>query len=50
MSISNVNSGRMAAHQYANRIQKNDTAKTDRTGFLSAVSAKQAEKMEGFSF
>lgn len=47
MSISNVNSGRMAAYQYANRIQKNDTVKTDRTGFLSAVSAKQAEKTEG---
>ena len=47
MSIGNVNSAMMAAYQYANKTQKSNAVKTDTTGFLSAVSAKQAEKTEG---
>ena len=47
MSIANVNSAMMAAYQYANKTQKGNAAKTDTTGFLSAVSVKQAEKTEG---
>ena len=46
MSIGNVNSAMMAAYQYANKAQRNNTAKTGSTGFLSVVSAKQAEKTE----
>ena len=45
MSIGNI-SGSLAAYQYANKTQRNNTAKTGSTGFLSAVSAKQAEKTE----
>ena len=46
MNIGNVNSAMMAAYQYANKTQKNNTAKTGSTGFLSAVSARQAERTE----
>ena len=45
MSIGNI-SGSLAAYQYANKTQRNNTAKTGSTGFLSAVSARQAERTE----
>ena len=47
MSIANVNSTMMAAYQYASKMQRNHTAKTAATGFLSVVSAQQAGKTEG---
>lgn len=46
MSVVNVNNAWMAAYQYTSKTQRNNTAETDSTGFLSAVSEKQAEKTE----
>ena len=46
MGIANVSSAWLGVCQYANKTQRNSTAKAGSTGFLSAVSAKQAERTE----
>lgn len=46
MGIGNINNAWMATYQYASKTQRNNTAETDSTGFLSAVYAKQADKTD----